>query len=77
MIEPVLIESEAVYDDAALRHALGLTPTTLATARRGGTLRFVRQGKRILYRGGWVLDWLDATAVEPEVARRQGGMAHV
>ena len=34
MIEPVRIEPEALYDDGSLRQALGLTPATLAAARR-------------------------------------------
>jgi hypothetical protein len=32
MIEPVLIEPEALYDDGALRAALGLTASSLANA---------------------------------------------
>ena len=34
MIEPVRIEPEALYDDGALRQALGLTSANLAAARR-------------------------------------------
>jgi hypothetical protein len=60
MTVPVVIEPEAYYDDRALRQALGLTPSTLAAARRSGSLRFSRQGKRILYKGEWVLVWLEA-----------------
>jgi hypothetical protein len=62
MIEPVVIEPEALFDDGALRQVLGLTPATLATARRKGLLRFTRQGNRILYLGRWLLDWLEADA---------------
>jgi hypothetical protein len=62
MIEPVLIESDALYDDASLRHAVGLTETALATGRRSGALRYCRHGKRILYRGSWVLAWLESTS---------------
>jgi hypothetical protein len=75
MIEPVLIEHDALYDDGALRQALGLTSTTLARARRSRALRFSRQGSRILYKGAWVLDWLesDATRHQPhhEAAGRE------
>jgi hypothetical protein len=75
MIEPVLIEPEAVYDDGALRQALGLTATTLSAARRAGRLRYTRQGKRTLYKGSWVLAWLDSESapVSPAEPRGQGG----
>jgi hypothetical protein len=59
MIEPALIEPESLLDDSTLRQVLGLTPSTLANARRSGTLRHTRQGKRVLYKGAWVLDWLE------------------
>ena len=63
MIEPVTIEPDAVYDDAALRQALGLSAATLANARRVGSLRSSRQGKRTLYTGAWVLAWLESDAL--------------
>jgi hypothetical protein len=62
MIEPVRIEPEALYDDGSVRQALGLTATSLAAARRAGSLRFTRQGKRTLYKGAWILAWLDTAA---------------
>ena len=62
MIEPVRIEPEALYDDGSLRQALGLTPATLAAARRVGSLRYARTGKRIFYKGCWLSAWLEATA---------------
>jgi len=62
MIEPILIEPEALYDDGALRQALGLTCATLAAARRLGRLRYSRQGKRTFYKGAWVLAWLETEA---------------
>ncbi len=67
MIEPIVIEPEALYDDGALRQALGLSPASLAAARRAGTLRYSRQGKRTLYKGAWILDWLESAAgpIEP------------
>jgi hypothetical protein len=68
MIEPVLIEPNALYDDGALLQALGLTPATLATARRSGALRSSRHGKRILYKGEWVLSWIESEAPRPEAA---------
>ncbi|MGO9811863.1 MAG: hypothetical protein ACLP53_13955, partial [Isosphaeraceae bacterium] len=56
------------YDDGSLRQALGLTPATLAAARRTGSLRYTRTGKRIFYKGAWVSAWLEkapATASKP------------
>ncbi|HKM56192.1 MAG TPA: hypothetical protein VJY33_22480 [Isosphaeraceae bacterium] len=68
MVEPVRIDSEAFYDDGSLRQSLGLTPATLAGARRAGSLRYTRQGKRTLYKGTWILAWLEATATSPQTA---------
>ncbi len=62
MIEPVSIDPEALYDDGSLRQALGLTDAALAKARRSGTLRYTRQGKRTLYLGKWILAWLESAA---------------
>jgi hypothetical protein len=62
MIEPVNILPEALYDDGSLYQVLGLTETALANARRAGTLRYTRQGKRTLYLGKWILAWLEAAA---------------
>jgi hypothetical protein len=77
MIEPVLIEPEALYDDGALRQALGLTAATLAAARRVGTLRYTRTGRRTLYKGEWILAWLESVATRTEdgrhAARQEGG----
>jgi hypothetical protein len=69
MIEPVLIEPEAIYDDGSLHQVLGLTLSTLAASRRTGALRYSRQGKRTLYRGAWVLDWLETTATKPDLTQ--------
>jgi len=73
MIEPVLIEPEAIYDDGSLRQALGLTENTLANARRVGTLRYTRRGKRTLYFGRWIIEWLQREGyVEQRPARAEG-----
>lgn len=55
---PLIIEATAIYDDGALRLALGITSSTLITARSSGALRFTRKGKRVLYLGEWILAWL-------------------
>jgi hypothetical protein len=58
------IAPDSVYDDGSLYLALGLTPATLAQARRSGTLRFSRKGKRTFYLGQWILDWLKTDSGE-------------
>jgi hypothetical protein len=73
MLHPVSIEAEAVYDDGSLRQALGLTDAALAAARRSGSLRFTRQGKRVLYLGKWITSWLESqAALKPEAAPPEG-----
>ena len=62
MLQPIHIEPDAVYDDGAVVQALGITFVALTRARRDGRLRHTRQGRRILYRGSWLLAWLDADA---------------
>ena len=73
MIEPVSIDLEALDDDGSLRQALGLTDAVLANARRAGTLRYTRQGKRTLYMGKWILAWLESEAApQPEATQPVG-----
>jgi hypothetical protein len=61
-ITPLPIQADAVYDDGVLILALGITHATLARARKSGELRFTRKGKRALYLGRWVLEWMHAPA---------------
>jgi hypothetical protein len=64
--DPIRIEPDAYYDDAALRLLLQLSSATLSRARREGSLRHVRRGHRIYYLGDWVRAWLTApTCNEP------------
>jgi hypothetical protein len=70
MHKPVSIEPSQLYDDGALLLSVGLSPTALARARREGRLRFTRQGRRVLYLGQWVLDWLEADSRQ-EVAHAE------
>jgi hypothetical protein len=70
MIAPCHIESQSVYDDGAVLSALHIPTATLARARREGRLRYSRQGRRVLYLGQWLLDWLEADATP---ANEEGG----
>ena len=56
------LDPRGVYDDGTLHVYLGLSPASLADARRRGELRHTRKGKRIIYLGQWILDWLEATS---------------
>jgi hypothetical protein len=62
MATAISINPAAFYDDDLLFSALELSAATLARARRDGRLRYTRQGRRTLYLGQWVLDWLAAEA---------------
>lgn len=74
MLSPVPIDPAAVYDDSAVVLALDLPSATLARARREGRLRYTRQGRRVLYLGQWLLDWLtaDSAAVSGKGVRDAG-----
>jgi hypothetical protein len=67
MSEPVRIDEQAWYDDAALNRELGLAFSALARARKSGELRFTRRGGFILYLGSWVQIWLTADEARREV----------
>jgi hypothetical protein len=60
MVAPCHIDPHGVYDDGAVLLALGIPTATLIRARREGRLRFSRQGRRSLYLGQWLIDWLTA-----------------
>ncbi len=59
MIEGFPINPRAIYDDSALSVALGVSAGSLSRARQAGDLRHTRKGRRNLYLGQWILDWLD------------------
>ena len=59
MTKPIEIRPDLYYDDVTARQILGLPANTMARARRDGALRFSRRGRKIIYRGEWLLLWLD------------------
>jgi hypothetical protein len=61
------IDPEQWYDTGAIVLALNIPSATLARARREGRLRFCRKGKRTLYCGHWIINWLTDTPRESEV----------
>lgn len=60
MTTPVKLDSDAFYDDSAIRHALGIRSSALAKGRKSGQLRSTRKGGRVLYQGRWLESWLTA-----------------
>ncbi len=61
------IDPDQWYDTGTVVLALDLSSSTLARARRKGQLRYTRKGRRVLYLGRWLLDWLTETSGENEV----------
>jgi hypothetical protein len=61
------IDPETIYDTGAVVLALDVPSSTLARARREGRLRYSRQGRRVLYLGKWLLEWLATDAAGKEV----------
>ncbi len=65
MADPITIDPESYYHAGDIALALDVPQATLDRARRSGRLRYTRQGRRVLLRGQWILDWLAAGA-EPQ-----------
>lgn len=57
--QPVKIDPDSWYVDAAARMLLDLPGSTLARARRAGELPYARRGPRVWYRGAWLIAWLE------------------
>jgi hypothetical protein len=66
------IDPDAVYDDGAVVLSLDISSATLVRARRDGALRYRRVGRRAVYLGRWLIEWLDTpqTAASPAVRAR-------
>lgn len=69
----IRIDPEAIFDDAAVYALLDVSAATLNRARRLNKLRYTRQGRRILYLGRWLLDWLEADATPRRAHEGQHG----
>lgn len=52
------LDPETYYDENTLR-LMGLDGELLEEGRADGRLRFRTLGPVVLYKGRWVLDWLD------------------
>jgi len=56
------IDAEAYYDQADIRRLLRISSRALGAAIRAGELRHTEIAGRRLYRGQWLIDWLEGTA---------------
>jgi hypothetical protein len=63
------IDPDRIYDDGAVMLALDFPSSLLVKARREGDLRYTRKGRRVLYLGQWLLDWLCNDARNEEARR--------
>jgi hypothetical protein len=54
------IDPETYYEECTLR-VHGLDERALARAREEG-LRHKRLGRKVLYKGAWLIEWLDGEA---------------
>lgn len=59
---PARIDPEGIYAEGDIRRMLQLSEQDLRRARKLGLLRFVRNGHGRIYRGQWILDWIEAAA---------------
>ena len=54
------IDPEAWYSDSDVFLRLDIQTAVQAQARKAGQLRFIQRGTTFLYKGQWVLDWLES-----------------
>jgi hypothetical protein len=60
MPDTIAIHQTGIYGTDDLCAMLDVSPETVVEARRAGTLRFSRKGRRVIFLGEWVLAWLRA-----------------
>jgi hypothetical protein len=64
------LDPQGVYDDGFLVLDLGLSTAAITKARRSGSLRYTRKGKRTLYLGQWLLNWLAEDSQPGELVKK-------
>jgi hypothetical protein len=69
MPDTITIHQTGIYTTDDLCEMLDVSPQTMADARRSGTLRATRKGRRLIYLGEWVLAWLRRESEPLEVRR--------
>jgi hypothetical protein len=68
MANTLPIDPNTIYDEGAVSVALDIPLSTLDRARREGHLRFTRKGRRVFFRGDWLLDWFEPDPNSREVS---------
>ncbi|QDU39193.1 Helix-turn-helix domain protein [Maioricimonas rarisocia] len=71
-LRPARIDPDGIYHEGRAALLLNLPTATLQRARRENRLRYTRQGRAILYRGQWLLDWLEYDAHPAAEGRSDG-----
>lgn len=59
MVQHAEIKPECYYDILALRRTLGLSAIAIGKACRSGELRYSDRGGKKIFRGSWVVAWLE------------------
>lgn len=61
---PIKIDPDAFYDARSVRALLGVTSHAIGKACRGGELQFNDLPGRRMFRGEWLIDWLEGRSRE-------------
>lgn len=59
MVVGANIEPGKFYDDFAVSRILGIRESVQKRARESNELKYTKKGPQILYRGQWLIDWLE------------------
>jgi hypothetical protein len=70
---PPAIEPTAVYDLAQARAVLNLAASTLEREVALRRIRYARRGGRLLFKGQWLLQWVEDAAEGPGVVPSLNG----
>lgn len=54
----ITIHPTAIYSSDDVCAMLDVSPQALTVARRSGELKSARKGRRVVYLGEWLLEWL-------------------
>lgn len=61
----IALDDDRLYFEPTVCHILGVTSAVLADARTDGRLRASKVGRRRLYKGAWLKEWIEASG-EPQ-----------
>lgn len=69
---PIKLDPDAFYDADSVRNLLEVTSHTIGKACRSGDLRCSEQCGRKMFRGKWLIDWIEGRGDQ----RREGEVQH-